>query len=100
RDAPLAQGIDDAAGDLVVAAENAIWNVTTRPEPVNRLVSPGLGPWAMQHGRARPRQSAEGRCAGGHRGETLRAGDMDELATAKVEQMLVGEVPAESVIGD
>jgi hypothetical protein len=64
-DTAFAQGIDDATGDLVIAAENAVGRRRFRPQSGNSLVTPGFRPGAVQHGRIGACDSPEGGGAAG-----------------------------------
>ena len=105
-DAALAQRVGDAAGDLVVAAEDRVGRRAPAAEELrDRLAAPALRPDAGQIEALRLGEPGRGErlavavAAEPHGLEPLRPGDVGDPPAAEPDEMLGGERRAAFVVG-
>ncbi len=99
------QRVDDAAGDLIAAAEDGIGAGRAAEQDIRRLAAPALAPLAVQHVVRRGLQSRlrhrveKPLCALARRQEPLRARDVPDLAPPRGDQVAGGQLPPAVVVG-
>ncbi len=98
--AGLAQAFGDAAGDLVVAAEDGVEVDAAGEEDAGGLAAPRLGPFAVEHRRGEFHLGGGGRGTDLGRVVVLRPGDVGDPAAAGVEQVADGAAGAVGFVGD